>query len=137
MDAQNINSGTRNGRTNWSQQMSSPNNILTGTQGLKSHATPTQSGGNQRYESLKQQNWIDKLGKRNSFQDLSSQPESCNSSDSSSSSRSSTPNKHCTGSQAESSDDRESLSSLPEFNFKYALKIFYKNVYSFYKLISC
>lgn len=126
LDAQNINSGVRNGRTitNWSEQMNSPINTSTGSQRSNSSytasITPVQSRGNfrQNYESMKKQNWNENLGKRNSFQDSSLQRESCNSSDSSSSSRSSTPNKYCKGSQAESSDDRDSISSIPELKFK-------------------
>ena len=72
--------------------------------------------------SLKKHNWNNnKLAhKRHSYQDLALLQESCNNSDSGFSSRSPTPNKHHKGgSQTESSDERDSLTSLPEPRYKY------------------
>lgn len=86
---------------------------------------PTSTG------SMKKLAWTNnnnKLAKRSIFRESPPQQETY-SSDSGFSSRSPTPNKYyADGSQTESSDERDSLASLSDQDFKYALYIFKRRV---------
>lgn len=109
----------------WQQRLTSPVNGPSTPQRINTPngipVTPVQGKYNYRPMSAgsgKKQNWNtgNKLGKRHSYHDLQSHHESYNSSDSSLGSRSPTPNKHLKSSSTstDSSDDRDSLSSMPE-----------------------
>lgn len=85
---------------------------------------------------LKKHTWNNnnnnKLGKRQSCQNLSFPRESCNSSDSGFSSRSPTPNKHYKGgSQTESSDERDSIPPVTQSKYKYVSCIIAESIYHY------
>ncbi|KAJ8687070.1 hypothetical protein QAD02_022864 [Eretmocerus hayati] len=110
---------------NWPQRTNSSNDALSISPRMNSsdalHMTPVRA--RMSAEHMRKNHWNNannKINKKNSFQDLPSNRDSCNSSDSGLSSRSPTPNRHLksNSSQAESSDDRDSLSSASESTYK-------------------
>ncbi|XP_011494261.1 PREDICTED: poly(A) RNA polymerase gld-2 homolog A-like isoform X2 [Ceratosolen solmsi marchali] len=130
MEAQNANYALHTGgtTTNWPQRMNSPNSAPTTPQRMNTSnplsITPVQPRINYRpmtTGSTKKHVWSNnnKLDKRHSYQDLPLLQESCNNSDSGFSSRSPTPNKYYkSSSQTESSDERDSLPSVSELQYK-------------------
>ncbi|XP_058800109.1 poly(A) RNA polymerase gld-2 homolog A-like isoform X2 [Phymastichus coffea] len=125
---------------NWQHRLNSPLNGPSTPQRMNaSHGLPvTPIQGKLNYRpmsagSTKKQTWHNgnKLGKRHSYHDIPSHQESHNNSDSSVSSRSPTPNKHLKSSNTctESSDDKDSLSSLPEQKYNKNKNFRYNNNY--------
>lgn len=140
VEVQNTNYGIHTSGTStvWPQRLNSPSSAPSTPQRINTSNGPSVTPVQQQrvnYKpmsvgSLKKHTWNNnnnnnKLGKRQSCQDLSLLRESCNSSDSGLSSRSPTPNKHYKGgSQTESSDDRDSLNSMSEPRYKYAIFLY-------------
>ena len=127
-NSQVYNARTATNNTNWSQRLSSPrsapatprrvnmqNSNLSAMPASQMNYRPVSSG------SSKKPTWNNNNGnksnKRNSYHDLHLLKESCNQSDSGISSRSPTPNRHYkSGSQNDSSDERDSLASEGKYN---------------------